>query len=266
MESACLPGLMPIQVNKQNNCGLKYSLPRSPKGHLLIAHSVQGIWGICQEPTWACVRLSRLRPGDGMRIAEQQIKTLLIPSDTYKAFAPPSICRKFISLIIYLRTWVSQTSASTELSHCINRISFPNPGPKWQWNIGVRQFTLLCTCVQRVQSPSGPDLSLEANPHLCPRDELRHEVQKGSGMWEWLSSHSHPGAGFCFPFSWCPWCSPNWLHFVTLDFGLLSGCPSVLQSLPLQLFQMVPLRHPVSKPLSQADDVLPSRHLWLLRD
>lgn len=47
VESACLPGLMPIQVNKQNNCGLKYSLPC--KGHLRIAHSVQGIWAFARS-------------------------------------------------------------------------------------------------------------------------------------------------------------------------------------------------------------------------
>lgn len=142
---------------------------------------------------------------------------------------------------------------------------------QWWWisNLNWIQLHLLSPSRKEVRpwiKSSVIDLSLEANPHLCPRDELRHEVQKGSGMWEWLSSHSHPGAAFCFPFSWCQWCSPNGLHFVTLDFGLLSGCPSVLQSLPLQLFQVVPLHHPVSKPLSQADDVLLSRHLWLFRD
>ena len=172
----------------KNNCRLKHTPSYSPKDHFQIARSFQGIKGIYQKPTWACVWLFRLRPGQDMRTAGQQIKTLLIPLDTYKAPVSPSICRRIICLIIYLRTWVSEPSASTELSHCVNRIPFPNfstkaLNDKW-WNTGVKWFILLCTCVWRVPCPSGPHLSLGANPPLCPRNNMRHEVQKSSDTWE----------------------------------------------------------------------------------
>ena len=83
----------------KNNCRLKHTPSYSPKDHFQIAHSFQGIKGIYQKPTWVCVWLFRLGPGQDMRTAGQQIKTLLISLDTYKAPVSPSICRRIISTI-----------------------------------------------------------------------------------------------------------------------------------------------------------------------
>ena len=62
----------------KNNCRLKHNSSCSPKDHFQIAHSFQGIKGIYQKPTWACVCLFRLRPGQDMRTAGKQIKTLCL--------------------------------------------------------------------------------------------------------------------------------------------------------------------------------------------
>lgn len=68
-------------TNKQDGCQ-KHSPPGSPKDDLRIAHSVHLCGDDPRKSPRACLCCVELRQGDDVRTAGQQLKTLLIPSDT----------------------------------------------------------------------------------------------------------------------------------------------------------------------------------------